>query len=422
MGNHQTVDIFRFDQERQLTERIRKMLFADLLAPILEKCKYAEEKDYWRSIYEGRGLRLTSQLAPKLHQMCNEVKETLDFKEPVEFFVTNDPSVNAVSILRKNDQNSHLIVFNSGLIEKFFDNELRFVIGHELAHVIYRTADLRRLIFNLYPDFNLMPLPIINLIRLWDKFAEISADRLGFIAAPDLENCVSNFFKLSSGLNLDRVNFNLEEYLKEVDNILEKYTEADALFHESHPTNPIRVKAIQYFSESELYRAYRDGTKEVKEDLSLNEKMDKLVKLLELHPDNEQDHHRLLLIATGGFLLAGIDEEITPDEEEKILTYLSNYTIYPRFYLKSLLQKVKAHDDIIALFMGSIKKLMEIDPSEKELIFNYLCEVALADRQLTQTEIDFIMNIAINLLGFHEIETSRRFLDHLKVRQFRPRF
>ncbi|MEJ2637670.1 MAG: M48 family metallopeptidase [Calditrichia bacterium] len=422
MNDKKFLEIFRFDQDKRLSERIGQILFADLLAPILEKCKYPDEKNYYQSFYEGRGFRLTPKLAPKLHHLCHEVKDALQFRDPVEFFVTNDPALNALSILRRTDRQSHLIIFNSGLIERLSDKELKFVIGHELAHIIFKTAELKLLISNLYPNSDQMPVPIKNLIRLWEKFAEISADRLGFIAAPDLENCVFTFFKLSSGLNFEKVDFSPNDYLNEVDNILEKHVDSAIPFHETHPTNPLRVKAIHYFSESDLYRTYKENKEELKEDLVLNEKMDKLVRQLELHPDNERDYYRLILIAAGGFFLAGIDKEFTVDEEEKIIENLSNFTVYPRNYLTELLRNVKTQDAIITLLTDSVKKLLEIDPNERYHIFNYLCQVAIADRQLTQTEINCLMEVSTTLLGFHETEASRLFLSQFKAMQFRPRF
>jgi len=416
------LEAFRFDQEKVLTQRLRDILYADLLEPIFEKCKYPLEKDYWRSIFEGRGFRLTEKLAPRLHQICQEVKEILKFDEHVEFFVTHDPTINALSYLRQADQHSHLIVFTSGLVEKFTDVELRFVIGHELAHIIYKTSQLKRLLFNLYPDKNQIALPVQNLIRIWDKFAEISADRLGFIAAPDLESCVRNFFKLSSGLSMEKVDFTLGDYLNEVDTILEKYTQSGAFFNQTHPTNPIRVKAIQLFSESKLYKSFKKDGTIIENDVELSKAMDSLVELLELHPDNERDYYRLTLIAVGGFMMAGIDQEITKDEEERIIENLSNFIAYPRAYLKGLIGQIQNHEEMMALFIESIRKLLEIDPEERYAIFNYLCDIAISDRALDKNEIWFLIDIATRLLGFYEIEANRLFLERLKSFQFRPRF
>ena len=69
----------------------------------------------------------------------------------------------------------------------------------------------------------------------------------------------------------------------------------------------------------------------------------------------------------------------------------------------------------------AIEKLMAIDPGERYPIFNYLCSVAIADRKLERMEIDFLMDIATSLLGMHEIEASRLFVNALKEEGFYPR-
>lgn len=413
---------FRFHQERIVSERLRQILNADVLEPVLQKCKYPEEKNYWRSVFEGHSFHLTRRLAPRLHELCEEVKKVLKFHEPVDFFVTNNPTVNAVSMLRESEQESHLIVVHSALIEQFSDPELRFVIGHELGHIIFATAQLRRLLHNLFPETVKLPIPIENLIHLWDKFSEISADRMGFIASPDLSSCVTNFFKLSSGLDLDKLQCKAEDYLAEVDTILATFKENRMLFQGTHPANPIRVKAIRLFSESDSYRLFAKKGHFLPEDAKLAKQMDALVELLALHPDNERDHYRLILIAAGGFLIAGLDEGVSPEEEERIMEYLANFTVDPRIYLKEFLETLRDPKELKRLLKETIEKLLQIDPEERYPFFQYLCQIAIADRKIEQVEVDFLTNIATQLLGMHEIEASRIFVQALREGKFQPRF
>ena len=51
-----------------------------------------------------------------------------------------------------------LLALHSGLIEKFDDEELQFVIGHEIGHLISKSADLMRIIDFLFPVAENMPL------------------------------------------------------------------------------------------------------------------------------------------------------------------------------------------------------------------------------------------------------------------------
>lgn len=415
-------EAFRFHQERLVSERLRQTLHADLLEPMFDKCKYAGEKSPLRAIFEGHSFRLSRKLAPRLYDMCQEVQKILKFEESVEFFASNDPTVNAVSILREDDDQSHIIAINSGLIEKFSDSELKFVIGHELGHIIFKTAAIRRLLANLFPEEGAISVPIQNLIHLWDKLAEISADRMGFVASPNLASCVTNFFKLASGLSAEKMQFNTKDYLAEMDAILENFSHNRVMFRGSHPANPIRIKAIQIFSESQMYQQFAKNGKVMAEDQMLAKKMDALVEMLSLHPDNERDHYRLLVIAASGFYLAGLDEQVDALEEEKIMEVLANFTVDPRTYLKDVLATIKKPKGLKNLMEDTVKKLLNIDPQERYPLFDYLCQIIIADRKIEKVEVDCLMDIATRLLGLHEIEANRMFVQALRASRFQPRF
>lgn len=411
---------FRFFQEQKLLENLQTLLHADLLEPVFKKSQYQEEKDYWKSIYEGQSFRISPSLAPNYFNLCREVLDTLRFEEPVDFYITSDANINAASYLRQSETHSHLVVFNSGLVENFSDMEFRFVVGHELGHIIFKASHFRRLISHIFPQQEDLPLAINNLLRLWDKFAEISADRMGFIAAPDLKSCVTAFFKLSSGLSLDKINFNFENYLEEVKKTLENYSPHQGLFYSSHPANPIRIKAIEAFKDSKLYKNFvQKGT--IKEDLDFQKEMEELSHLMELHPDNERDHYRLLVVAAGGMVMAGIDGDVSPEEEDRIIHFLSQFTVYPRKFLDNILKENKSIEDIRTSFMENLKKLLDIDPSERYAVFSFLSQIALSDRILKKVELDFLMDFGQNVLGFHEMEACREFVGILRQERFMPR-
>ena len=83
------------------------------------------------------------------------------------------------------------------LLERLDDDELSFVVGHEIGHLISRARDLERIIATIFPADVQVPLVFYNKIALWEKLAELTADRYGFIASPNLDCCVTAFFKLA---------------------------------------------------------------------------------------------------------------------------------------------------------------------------------------------------------------------------------
>ena len=96
------------------------------------------------------------------------------------------------------------IIITSKLIELLSEEELQFIIGHEVAHYYYQHS--------LYPHYENVTerhqkLNILNLSRS----AEISADRVGLIASGSLEKSLRANLKLASWLGEKHLKFSFEK-------------------------------------------------------------------------------------------------------------------------------------------------------------------------------------------------------------------
>ena len=111
------------------------------------------------------------------------------------------PGKDAFAVASSKEGDPHIININSGLIDLMTDDELRFVVGHEIGHLMNRDTKLLRLIYFVFPHNTVPPLVLQYKIRLWQQLSELVADRYGYMAIPNLEVCVSAFFKMASGLD-----------------------------------------------------------------------------------------------------------------------------------------------------------------------------------------------------------------------------
>ena len=124
----------------QLRDQIFGALHGDIVDPVRRQVEESQHGSYFRSRMEGNSLRVEKGLMKSLYNLFEEVKAKLNFREKVDLYVTGDAEINAFSVLSEHDKEPHIINLNSGLVELMTADELRFVLGHELGHIINRDS------------------------------------------------------------------------------------------------------------------------------------------------------------------------------------------------------------------------------------------------------------------------------------------
>ena len=338
-------------------------------------------------------------MAPKLYDLFQDVKSVLEFKKPIDFYITNSAELNAFALTRTERGEADIININSGLISMFDDEELRFVIGHEIGHLITRYARVVKLINFVFPEAENIPLILAHKIELWQKVSELTADRFGYIASPSVEKCVSGFFKMASGLSTDRIKFDYQAYIKDNEKILHYFSENRNLL--SHPVNPLRIKAIELFGESKLYKAISLG-EDLKHDEELSKNMEQLIDILITISSSPMDAQRKLFVASAGILMAQVDKEMDEEEYEQILESLSMYTVFPKEFLSEMCK-----EDVEKIFKESVKKIISQNPAERTQLLEYMASVAFCDSNMFPSEMDFLFETGEKILGLTRRETAQ---------------
>lgn len=150
-------------------------------------------------------VRVTARMLPRLHRYLGWGCRILDLEEP-ELYVTLNPFPNAYTYGHK----SPFIVLTSGLIDLLGDEELSFVIGHELGHikaghVLYTVlanniaaivAAIGQATFGIG---SLLGQGLVVALHDWYRKAELTADRAGLLCVQDLQPCLRVFMKLAGG-------------------------------------------------------------------------------------------------------------------------------------------------------------------------------------------------------------------------------
>ena len=256
-------------------------------------------------------VRVSKEILPKVGNAIETVFERIKIENNFNFFVTADNNQANASCSLMSSASRPDIVLTSRLIELLSLEELQFVIGHEVAHYVYQHA--------LYPNHNNiedrnLKLNILNLSRA----AEISADRIGFLACNSLEDSLRANFKLASGLSDKHFNFKPSTYLDQLRD-LEDLGKSSTELWSTHPSFLIRMQSLIWFSMTKEYHEFFDNKKKGTYSLSeVDEKLDKKIKKVtgdELENSNKSIYESALIWGSLDIYLS--DKKFSKDEQDE---------------------------------------------------------------------------------------------------------
>lgn len=220
-----------------------------------------------RLVLLGNAVRVDERQFPRIHWLLVDVGRALDAVELPSLYVINDPVPNAMTI----GMDKPVIVLNSGLVELLDDDELRFVVGHELGHALSGHAVYQTLLVRLLQLSGLLSeLPlgglgvrvIVAALMEWSRKSELSADRAGLLATQDPAVALRVHMKLAGGGHLE--DLDATSFLAQG----AEYSEADLrdsllklmlVERESHPFAVVRAVEARRWVDSGEYTAILAG-------------------------------------------------------------------------------------------------------------------------------------------------------------------
>ncbi|MFQ3243683.1 MAG: putative tellurite resistance protein B-like protein [Arenicella sp.] len=287
-------------------------------------------------------VRLTPGMAPEIVRMADECIEKLGVELPLELYVYSSPQFNAACF--KPEDNRLYVMFSSSLLEGFSSQELKFVMGHELGHHVY---DHHAVPVGYLLRGKQRPDPELALeLFAWSRYAEISADRAGAHCAQDMDAVARSLFKLSSGLTTKVVEFSLDDFVAQVDDMQAVDQEPGqgappSDWFSTHPFSPLRVKALKLFERSELYGgsvSAQDLEIGVQSVLSLMEPS-----YLEAKTDTAEAMRRLLF--AGLIAVADAVDGISSEELEVFAKFFGKYAFTEKLDIEKIKQTVNRRAD-----------------------------------------------------------------------------
>jgi hypothetical protein len=277
------------------------------------------------------------------------------------------------------------VMFSSSLLESFTGAELQFVLGHELGHHIYGHHDIP-VGYILQGGVNPLPDLVLELFA-WSRYAEISADRAGAFCANDFESVARSIFKLASGLSSDVIDFNLDDFLNQVDDMRMEDQEPGMSapkedWFSSHPFSPLRIKALQLFGESEYLK--KGGTARVDLEVAVQGLMSMMEPSYIESKTEEAAYMRRLLFA-GAIAVANASAGISDKEVKAFESFFGPGEFSRNLDIDRLIEDLpkraeKAKDNTSML--------------QRMQVLRDLCLMARASGKVTAAEKQVLENIA----------------------------
>ncbi|MEO0974321.1 MAG: M48 family metallopeptidase, partial [Pseudomonadota bacterium] len=320
-------------------------------------------------------VRLSERMAPHVHQIAKRCIERLEIEIPVELYVFASPQYNAACF--KPEDGRLFVMFSSSLLERFSDDELGYVMGHELGHHLYRHHDVP---IGYVLRGRQKPSPRLALeLFAWSRYAEISADRAGAACTPKLESVAKALFKLASGLSDDAIRFQLDDFLKQVDEMQIHDGEPGQGapredWFSTHPFSPLRVKALALYYRSVL--ATPDGMS--KDDLEL--RVQSLMALMEpsyLEGRTAVAEAMRRALFAASLAVANADGQISEAET----------AVFEKFFGSGSLSDRIDVDKTVADLDDRLAQVREqASVSQRTQLLRDLCLVAMAEEQSGEAE------------------------------------
>lgn len=211
----------------------------------------------------AHALRVDRDLFPDLAERVEVCARRTGLSDLPAAFIGNDPKVNAMCIPWSNrGREDFAILLTSGLVDLLTPAELQFVIGHEIGHFVYRHFT--------YPavgeEVNLGErLATLNLQRA----AEISADRMGLLAANSVEEACSAMIKTACGLGQPHLRLHVPSILAQFRELTNEVGGHAETAFDTHPLMAIRVRSLLRFSTTDAFHELRsDPSSRFREDLT----------------------------------------------------------------------------------------------------------------------------------------------------------
>ncbi len=213
-----------------------------------------------RLAFQANAVKVGPNQFGNVYKVYKQALKTLDAPEEYPLYITQTPMVNAGAY----GMEQPFIILNSGTVALVDDDELEYILGHEIGHilsghVLYRTMMV--ILINLanmgFPIVGLAARAVLVALLEWYRKSELSCDRAGLLTVQDPEVVMRTMLKMAGGgsskdTSLQEFIVQAEEY-KQSGDVLDQVFKVLNLMATTHPFYVLRVSELRTWIEGGDY-------------------------------------------------------------------------------------------------------------------------------------------------------------------------
>lgn len=168
----------------------------------------------------GSNIRVTADNFPEIHEKVREAAAILDLPVQPEIYIAAGGEINAFTAGVKKP----IVVLTSGAVDLLGEDELFFVIAHELGHIksghvlYYQMAEFVPVLGEIvgaatFGVSNLFSTGLEAALLNWKRTSEFTADRAGLLACQDANVAISAMMKIAGLPVKYHTSINTEDFI-----------------------------------------------------------------------------------------------------------------------------------------------------------------------------------------------------------------
>lgn len=189
----------------------------------------------FRATAMGNMILVSKEQFPHIHQMVAEGAEKLRIPEPEAFIYNSNGFINAFA---RNVFGRRYLLLTSAIVDATTDEQIKFIVGHELGHHAAGHLDFTGYILRL-------PARIIPFLhKAYSRQCEYTSDKLGLVISRDVDQSATAITMLGCGCQRLNGRLNLFAFEKQEDKVPPVSGFVAEIFR-SHPRLTRRVLALK---------------------------------------------------------------------------------------------------------------------------------------------------------------------------------